>query len=75
MSDEFRQKTADALDEQKGEATEPTGKPVDGRNKRHGAVDQDHEQAKDAEPSAESTSKEAQREQDRQLETGQENPG
>lgn len=75
MTDEFRHKTADSLDEQKGEATELTGKPVDGRNKRHGTVDQDDERAKDAEPSAESTSEEAQREQDRQLETGQENPG
>lgn len=74
MNDEFRQKTADALDEQEGEATPSTGQPVDSRHMRRGNVEQDQQEAKDEQDSGKGDSKQAIQEQDRQLESGEENP-
>ena len=74
MTDEYRRPDADTLGDQEGDATEPTGKAVDGRTKRHGNVKQTPEDPQDTPPSGESDSTQAQHEQDRQLETGEENP-
>jgi hypothetical protein len=74
MSDPYKQQTPDALAEVKGKPREQHGKPEDGRNKRRGDVTQSESSAKDARPSTSDTSR-AQEEQDRQLQTGEENPG
>lgn len=74
MSDPFKQETPDALDEVKGEPREQHGKPEDGRTKRTGDVSQSKSDAADPQPTSSDVS-EAEAEQKRQLESGEENPG
>lgn len=61
MSDPYRRDPADELDEQTGETTEPTGKPYDGREKRHGNVSQSPTEALDDQPDASDNADEAER--------------
>ena len=74
MSDPFKRETPDALDEVKGKPREQYGEPEDGRTKRRGDVSQSESDAADPRPRTTETAK-AEEEQDRQLKTGEENPG
>jgi hypothetical protein len=74
MSDPFKQERPDALDEVDGKPREQTGDAEDGRVRRHGDVDQSESGAADPRPSDSDTTQ-AEAEQQRQLDTGEENPG
>jgi hypothetical protein len=74
MSDPFKQETPDALDEVTGKAREQHGEPEDGRSKRRGDVSQAKSSAADPHPNSSDTTR-AEAEQERQLKTGEENPG
>jgi hypothetical protein len=74
MSDPHKQNTSDSLGEVKGKPGEQHGKPEDGRDVRHGDVDQADSDAKSPQSSSTDT-KDAEAEEKRQLETGEENPG